>query len=142
MKEIKNFYIKTYKYPYIFLPTITLLAPFFEEILFRGIILNILYNNEYPIKAILFSSLLFGFIHMNILQFISGFFIGNILGVSYVTTFSINICILIHIYNNIIAIISSNKFLSLYDKSQILILIVSITIVIYTKLFFLKKIKT
>ncbi|BAO66326.1 CPBP family intramembrane glutamic endopeptidase [Candidatus Karelsulcia muelleri] len=134
LKDIKNLDIKTYKYPYIFIPTITLLAPFFEEILFRGIILNILYNNEDPIKAILFSSLLFGFIHMNILQFISGFFIGNIIGVSYVTTFSINICILIHIYNNMIAIISSNKFLSLYDKSKILILILSITIVIDKKL--------
>ncbi|ABS30563.1 MAG: CPBP family intramembrane metalloprotease [Candidatus Sulcia muelleri] len=102
-KEIEQIILEGYKYPYTFIPTITLLAPFCEEILFRGIILNVLLNNNQYL-AILFSSFLFGFIHMNTLQFINGFIIGNIIGVSLVTTFSINKCIIIHIINNIIAI--------------------------------------
>ncbi|RIU86184.1 CPBP family intramembrane glutamic endopeptidase [Candidatus Karelsulcia muelleri] len=102
-KEIEQIILEGYKYPYTFIPTITLLAPFCEEILFRGIILNgLLNNNQY--LAILFSSFLFGFIHMNTLQFINGLIIGNIIGVSLVTTFSIKKCIIIHIINNIIAI--------------------------------------
>ncbi|ADE35439.1 CAAX amino terminal protease family [Candidatus Karelsulcia muelleri DMIN] len=102
-KEIEQILLEGYKYPYTFIPTITLLAPFCEEILFRGIILNVLLNNNQYL-AILFSSFLFGFIHMNTLQFINGFIIGNIIGVSLVTTFSIKKCIIIHIINNIIAI--------------------------------------
>lgn len=100
--------IKIYNYPNTFIPIFTLLAPLCEEIFFRKIILNeFLIQKVNPIKAIILSSFLFGFIHNNPIQFISGVIIGIIIGINYVITFSIKNCIIIHSFNNVIFIIFS-----------------------------------
>ncbi|WP_239493570.1 CPBP family intramembrane glutamic endopeptidase [Candidatus Karelsulcia muelleri] len=100
--------IKIYNYPNTFIPIFTLLAPFWEEIFLRKIILNeFLIHKVNPIKAIILSSFLFGFIHNNPIQFISGVIIGIIIGINYVITFSIKNCIIIHSFNNVIFIIFS-----------------------------------
>ncbi|WGS82276.1 MAG: CPBP family intramembrane metalloprotease [Candidatus Karelsulcia muelleri] len=100
--------IKIYNYPNTFIPIFTLLAPFCEEIFFRKIILNeLLIHKVHPIKAIILSSFLFGFIHNNPIQFINGVILGIIIGINYVITFSIKNCIIIHSFNNVIFIIFS-----------------------------------
>ncbi len=100
--------IKIYNYPNTFIPIFTLLAPLCEEIFFRKIILNEFFIHKVnPIKAIILSSFLFGFIHNNPIQFISGVIIGIIIGINYVITFSIKNCIIIHSFNNVIFIIFS-----------------------------------
>ncbi len=100
--------IKIYNYPNTFIPIFTLLAPLCEEIFFRKIILNeFLIQKVNPRKAIILSSFLFGFIHNNPIQFISGVIIGIIIGINYVITFSIKNCIIIHSFNNVIFIIFS-----------------------------------
>ncbi|NHU72502.1 CPBP family intramembrane metalloprotease [Candidatus Sulcia muelleri] len=100
--------IKIYNYPNTFIPIFTLLAPLCEEIFFRKIILNeLLIQKVNPIKAIILSSFLFGFIHNNPIQFISGVIIGIIIGINYVITLSIKNCIIIHSFNNVIFIIFS-----------------------------------
>ncbi|WP_110473233.1 CPBP family intramembrane glutamic endopeptidase [Candidatus Karelsulcia muelleri] len=104
--------IKIYNYPNTFIPIFTLLAPLCEEIFFRKIILNeFLIQKVNPIKAIILSSFLFGFIHNNPIQFLSGVIIGIIIGINYVITFSIKNCIIIHSFNNVIFIIFSFLFL-------------------------------
>lgn len=116
----------------------TLLAPICEEIFFRGIILQGLLNNKiHPFKAILFSSFLFGFVHMNPWQFIGGIIIGSIFGIIYLYTKSIFNCILLHSLNNLIAIISiidKNKnediILSFIDKNIYIFIITFIIIII------------
>lgn len=88
-------------YPVSLIVSTVLLAPLCEEIFFRGILLNgLLRNNIHPVKAILFSSFLFGLIHMNPWQFVGGFFIGNLLGLVYFCTRSMLNCILLHAFNN------------------------------------------
>ncbi|WP_238783793.1 CPBP family intramembrane glutamic endopeptidase [Blattabacterium cuenoti] len=106
-KEIEDFMKEESKNTIPFLSTTVLLAPICEEVLFRGIILNgMLKNKIHPIKAILFSSFLFGLTHMNPWQFVGGFLIGNFIGFIYFTTNSILDCILWHIFNNALAIVT------------------------------------
>ena len=71
-------------------------APVFEELLFRGIILEGLLNNYSPFKAILVSSLLFGLVHLNPWQFIAGLVLGLFMGWVYYHTRSVLSTIIIH----------------------------------------------
>ena len=73
-----------------------IIAPIFEELIFRGIILAGYLKNYSPLKAILASSFLFGFVHLNITQFIGGFFFGMFFGWAYYKTRSISFSIILH----------------------------------------------
>ena len=71
-------------------------APIFEELIFRGIMLDGLLKRYSPIKAILISSFLFGLVHLNPWQFITGLFLGVFMGWIYYKTKSISFTIIIH----------------------------------------------
>lgn len=78
----------------------SLLAPFFEEILFRGLVLRSLqpYGRRF---AILGSALLFGLFHGNLLQTPYAFLMGLVLG--YVTMeYSILWAMALHLFNNLV----------------------------------------
>lgn len=96
--------------------SIVIIAPVFEELISRGIILDgFLKKYDYK-KAILFSSLAFGFMHLNPWQFLSAFLAGIYLGWIYYRTQSIVPCIIIHSLNNLIAF-----FLIVYFPNHTLI---------------------
>lgn len=80
-----------------------ILAPLLEEFIFRGIILNGLLKKVSPIKAILLSSFLFAFVHLNPWQFVSAFLIGLIMGWVYFKTGNLLYAIFIHFTNNFLA---------------------------------------
>lgn len=71
-------------------------APVFEELIFRGIMLEGLLRKYTPAKSILISSLLFGFGHVNPWQFIAAFVIGVFSGWVYYKTRSVMPSIIIH----------------------------------------------
>ena len=75
-------------------------APILEELIFRGIILDGQLNNKSPITAILISSILFAFVHLNPWQFISALFLGVLSGWVYYKTRNISLSIIIHATNN------------------------------------------
>jgi membrane protease YdiL (CAAX protease family) len=76
--------------------TVCLLAPFLEEMLFRGIVLRS-FLQQYPRqRAFLYSAALFGLAHLNIYQFAIGFFGGIVLAWLYERTRSLWPCILLH----------------------------------------------
>lgn len=77
-----------------------LFAPFFEEIIFRGIILKGLLNNYGVKKSVFISALIFGIMHFNLVQSSTAFATGIILGVIYVKTGSLKVCFFIHAINN------------------------------------------
>jgi len=85
------------------------IAPFVEEVIFRGIILNKLKKKIGMIKGLIFSSFLFGLFHFFnglegvIFTFILGFF----LGIVYIRTGSLKVPTLMHFINNLIAIFVS-----------------------------------
>lgn len=104
-----NSYLKHEKflgYVIIFLQII-IIGPILEEILFRGILLKSLLNKYYekPFKAIIYSSVVFAAIHMNLIQSITALLGAFILGIIYYYTRSIKTCIFIHIINNFLAVV-------------------------------------
>ncbi|WP_185872746.1 CPBP family intramembrane glutamic endopeptidase [Blattabacterium cuenoti] len=143
-KEIEKFVIEESKNTITFFFITSILAPICEEILFRGIILHgMLKNNIHPVKAILFSSFLFGLTHMNPWQFISGLLIGSFIGFIYVVNVSIIDCILLHIFNNIVAsfmlfFMTKNEQIFYNLTSNYIILISCITIIIFGCIFIFK----
>jgi hypothetical protein len=83
--------------------TVCLIAPLFEEMLFRGIILRS-FLHRYPRRhAILGSAILFGLAHLNIHQFAVGVVVGCISGWLYERTRSLWPCILLHAAYNSLA---------------------------------------
>lgn len=87
--------------------TIVVAAPFLEELIFRGIILNGLLKKYTPLKAIVLSSFLFGIVHLNPWQFVSALCIGIFSGWVYYKTRKLSLSILIHLGNNLVAFLST-----------------------------------
>jgi uncharacterized protein len=80
---------------------VCLLAPIFEEIIFRGIILKGMLNFKVnPIVAIALNGFIFGCAHMNPWQFIGAGLLGVIFGFVYYRTKSLFIPMLLHFLNN------------------------------------------
>ena len=78
------------------------IAPIFEETLYRGILLKGLMNKYNSKKAIVYSSLIFGIAHLNIPQGINAFLLGLILGTVFYYTRSIYLCMIMHFANNLL----------------------------------------
>lgn len=77
-----------------------IIAPIFEEIVLRGIILEEFLNKYKPITSIIVSSVIFGLWHGNIPQFITATILGILVGIIYYKTRSTVLCIVSHILNN------------------------------------------
>ena len=73
-----------------------LVIPILEELLLRGIITGQLYLWYGLIPSVLFSSIFFGILHNNIVQFIYALVVGIGLGVMYVKTKRLSLCIIAH----------------------------------------------
>ena len=80
--------------------TVGIVAPFFEEMLFRGIILAALLRRYEPRKAIIWSAVIFGIAHLNPWQFVAAFIVGCAIGWLFWRTRSIWIGIFMHWANN------------------------------------------
>lgn len=88
----------------LFIISVIVIAPVFEEIIYRGIILEQLYKRYGSLKAIGISALLFAIVHLNIHQGVNGFFLGIILGFIYIKTNSLLLSIFVHFTNNFLVI--------------------------------------
>lgn len=83
-----------------------------EEVIFRGAVLPSAEQHG-MVPALLFSSLLFGMMHMSLLSFFSTFVLGLMFGLVVIKTGSIYGGMLFHTLNNLIAVFSmyySNRF--------------------------------
>ena len=87
---------------------VSLMAPFFEEWLCRGVLLRGLLQHTRPIWAILASAAFFAFIHMNPWQALPAFVLGCLFGYVYYKTGSLKLTMLMHCVNNTMAVIISN----------------------------------
>ncbi|WP_278549443.1 CPBP family intramembrane glutamic endopeptidase [Paraclostridium bifermentans] len=88
---------------------VIIIGPIIEELIFRKILLGKLLEkfSKRPIKAIVCSALIFGIVHLNIIQGVAAFGGGIILGLIYYYTKSIKATIFAHILNNFLIIIPS-----------------------------------
>ena len=93
----------------------SVLAPFGEEILFRGFLLQNF--KRYGVRfAIIFSAILFGIYHGNIVQTPFAFILGLLLG--YITvSYGLKYAIAVHIFNNMVLADFLDRFLQLFSEN-------------------------
>ncbi len=106
--------------------SIVIIAPIFEEIVFRGFILKQLLKNYNAYIAIFVSSFFFAIIHGNIQQGVNALFLGILIGLIFYKTGSLILCILAHFFNNLIAFFSyyiSLIYENFIDGYHVLVLI-------------------
>lgn len=96
---------------------LVIFAPLLEELFCRGIILRGLLEHTSPTKAILWSSAIFGVIHLNPWQAIPAFLIGVLMGWVYWKTRSLWASIFIHFINNGFAYLITIFFPGLPDDA-------------------------
>lgn len=83
-----------------------IIAPIVEEIFFRGMILRGLLNRYSDRISIILSALVFGVVHMSLVQLLPGFIMGLMLGYVYIRTKrSLSTVITIHFLNNLMSYI-------------------------------------
>ncbi|MGE4288003.1 MAG: lysostaphin resistance A-like protein [Salinivirgaceae bacterium] len=80
--------------------TVGIAAPILEEFIFRGLILKGLLQRYQAKKAIIWSAVIFGVIHLNPWQFVPAFIIGLFIGWIYWKTQSVWPGVFIHFVNN------------------------------------------
>ena len=96
-----------------------ILAPIFEEILYRGFILNFLLSKYKPIGALLISSVVFAIFHGS--GYFSAFLGGLYIGALYILFGRLDICIFAHAIGNLLASTIERLFfgqLVIYDVSH------------------------
>ena len=93
--------------PFLSFFAVVILAPVFEEILCRGLLLNTLRKTMKKWYAIVVSAVIFGIIHGNPIQFIYATAIGILLGWIYTKFDSILIPMLCHLMFNLVSQIAS-----------------------------------
>jgi membrane protease YdiL (CAAX protease family) len=93
-----------------------LVAPFLEEMLFRGIFLRSFLRRYPEAYAVGLSALLFGAMHLNLYQFVTGLVMGVFLGWIYARTQSLWPCIAIHAWNNLLAFNFSTSETTSFDR--------------------------
>lgn len=85
---------------------VCVVAPVIEEALMRGFVLDGLKNTYGFITAWLISALLFAVLHVNMVQTLSAFVCGLILGLLYIKTGSIPCCVIAHSGYNFISFVA------------------------------------
>ena len=120
--------------PVVLLLTVAVIAPIYEEVIFRGILLKGMANKINPKLALVVSALFFAIVHMNIPQGINAFLLGLIIGSIYLNTSSIYLCIFAHFINNSVGVTISGSLQLISGNYAILVrgtaFIIGITILI------------
>lgn len=122
-----------------------IMAPIFEEIVFRGIIQKGLINKGMkPLKAIWISAFVFGLVHGNPWQFVGAVLLGFVLGIVYYKTKSLLMPMLLHAFNNGISTIlmyygKTESFSDFFGLSPYLLLGVGIVLFVVFYYFFTHK---
>lgn len=96
--------------------TVGVLAPIAEELVFRGLVYRRMKDWIHPAAAIIFSSLIFGIYHGNMVQFLYASLMGMLLAVIYQRTGTLWTSILAHIAANLWSLFGSGWWSLLWEK--------------------------
>lgn len=116
---------------FLFLLNLTLIAPLAEEIVFRGVVLNLL-RRFGDCFALLLSSLLFAAVHMNLVQVPNAFIMGLVIGYFTLCTGSLWTGVCIHVLNNSMVMLL-NGILNLVSAEQqylVMLLVYSLYLIV------------
>ncbi|MBR5856732.1 MAG: CPBP family intramembrane metalloprotease [Bacteroidales bacterium] len=98
--SVKHLYEQMFSNMFWTTASVVVAAPLAEEFLLRGVILRGMLYHSTPLKAILWSSFYFAFIHMNLYQALGAFLMGLFLGWIYYRTGALWLTIFVHFINN------------------------------------------
>jgi len=116
---INESFSELYVSPIMLILSVTVVAPIYEEIIFRGLLLKGMSKSINKWTALVISALLFALVHMNVPQGINAFFLGLTLGFIYLRTGSIYLSIFAHFVNNFLAVFISSIFSLISGKYAI-----------------------
>lgn len=98
------------------------IGPLAEEYIFRGVIFKSL--EQYGLWfAVIISAVLFGFMHMNLNQMLSAMVIGLVFGFIRAKSGSILLTVILHIVNNVIAVVITQEFFLNALKQNVVLVI-------------------
>ncbi|MBQ8492709.1 MAG: CPBP family intramembrane metalloprotease [Alistipes sp.] len=83
--------------------SIVILAPIFEEMIFRGRLYNIFHHNGSPLTSASLSALAFGIVHLEPIVIIEALIVGVVFSYFYIVRRSIIAPIILHMCNNALA---------------------------------------
>lgn len=113
-QALEDFSQTLQQFPMIGLVLILVVAPVFEEIIFRGILLRGMLKKHNPMIGIVLSGVLFGAFHMNIHQFVAASLLGIMAGWIYYKTGRLWYSMFMHFsYNLSVVIVSALTYESL-----------------------------
>lgn len=101
--EYQNNLLTLSKSPIVTFIHVCILAPIIEEIIMRGFVLGGLQSSVGILASLVISSILFALLHFNMVQILSAFICGIILGMLYLRTGSILCCMIAHCSYNMIS---------------------------------------
>ncbi len=129
----------TFWHFFSYLITFAILPAIFEEILFRGILLNC-FSGMRRIVSVLISALLFALYHQSFVQFFYQFIYGVALGFLATNAKSVIPCIIAHFINNFTVLLLSYLQISLNLFSPIVLVIGANALAVFgTIIFFLER---
>ena len=103
LEEILTPDSRTFPRGFCTLLTVVLLAPIFEEMIFRARLYNILSRNTSPLMSASLSAIAFGVVHLEPIVIIEALLVGVVLSYFYLSKRSIITPIILHIFNNAFA---------------------------------------
>ena len=118
---------------WVSLLSVSVMAPFFEEWLCRGMILRGLLRKMHPVWAMVISSFCFALIHLNPWQGIPAFVLGMLFAYVYYKTGSLKLTMLMHCVNNTFAVIvgKTDSFMfQIMDRWQYISLLAASLVII------------
>ena len=101
----------------VMLFTVGIVAPICEELIYRHLLLRPL-RRFGDLQAVIITSILFGFFHGNLTQFLYAAMVGLILGIAAVKANSVIPAIIIHMMNNIYVVLSAH-LMDLSERGEI-----------------------
>jgi len=117
-----------------------IIVPIFEEIMYRGIIFNLLRENMPITAALIIQALIFAIMHMNMLQGIYTFVGGLIIGLAYHWTKSLWVPIIIHVSWNTSSLIVYNLITEATTTAfNFAVIIAAIILITFSLLYFRQK---
>ncbi|MBN2899019.1 MAG: CPBP family intramembrane metalloprotease, partial [Clostridia bacterium] len=103
-EELVEAFDDLFTWPIYALFSVVVLAPFYEELLFRKFMLGGMLKRLNAFWAIVISAFFFAFVHLNMLQGVNAFVLGLIVGWLYYRTESVVLCMFAHFVNNLYAV--------------------------------------
>lgn len=106
-----------------------IVAPFAEELLFRGVLLDVI-ARKHPIVGLFVSSFVFAFFHGTLLHMYAGFIMGFLFGLIYLQTGRLFLSMVAHMFNNALTLFFITHLTPFVNLPTVVIFVFNIVLLI------------